>query len=70
MDHSIYLLTCFLVYLYYSSATDITQMLYLTEGTVRNYTSEIFAKLGGSDRTQAAVVALRYGLVDLHDLDL
>ena len=63
-------MTCFLVYLYYSSATDITQMLYLTEGTVRNYASEILAKLGVSDRTQAAIVALRYGLVDLDDLDI
>lgn len=44
---------------------DIAQKLFLTEGTVRNYTSEIFKKLGVSDRTQAAVVAIRYGLVDL-----
>jgi len=49
------------------SNADIAQQLYLTEGTVRNYTSEIFKKLGVNDRTQAAVVALRYGLVD-HDL--
>jgi NarL family two-component system response regulator LiaR len=47
------------------SNADIAQQLYLTEGTVRNYTSEIFKKLGVNDRTQAAVVALRYGLVDL-----
>jgi len=47
------------------SNADIAQQLYLTEGTVRNYTSEIFKKLGVSDRTQAAVLALRYGLVDL-----
>ena len=45
------------------SNADIAQQLYLTEGTVRNYTSEIFKKLGVNDRTQAAVVALRYGLV-------
>ncbi|MBU0511319.1 MAG: response regulator transcription factor [Chloroflexi bacterium] len=44
---------------------DIAQQLFLTEGTVRNYTSEIFRKLGVSDRTQAAVTAIRYGLVDL-----
>jgi DNA-binding NarL/FixJ family response regulator len=48
--------------------SDIAQQLYLTEGTVRNYTSELFKKLGVSDRTQAVVVALRYGLVDLDDL--
>ncbi len=44
---------------------DIAQRLYLSEGTVRNYTSSIFAKLNVSDRTQAVVLALRYGLVDL-----
>lgn len=44
---------------------DIAQRLYLSEGTVRNYTSAIFAKLNVSDRTQAVVLALRYGLVDL-----
>ncbi len=42
---------------------DIAQQLFLSEGTVRNYTSEIFKKLGVSDRTQAAVLALRYGLI-------
>jgi DNA-binding NarL/FixJ family response regulator len=46
------------------SNADIAQQLYLTEGTVRNYTSEIFKKLGVNDRTQAAVIALRYGLVN------
>jgi DNA-binding NarL/FixJ family response regulator len=44
---------------------DIAQQLFLTEGTIRNYTSEIFKKLGVSDRTQAAIIAIRYGLVDL-----
>jgi two-component system response regulator DegU len=38
--------------------------LFLTEGTVRNYVSAIFTKLGVTDRTQAAVIALRHGLVD------
>ena len=47
------------------SNSDIAQQLFLTEGTVRNYTSEIFKKLGVNDRTQAAVVALRYRLVDI-----
>lgn len=50
------------------SNVDIAQQLYLTEGTVRNYTSDIFKKLGVSDRTQAAIAAIRYGLVDLDDL--
>lgn len=47
------------------SNADIAGQLYISEGTVRNYTSEIFKKLGVSDRTQAAILALRYGLVDV-----
>ena len=50
------------------SNTDIAQRLFLSEGTVRNYVSSILSKLGVSDRTQAAVLALRYGLVKLSDL--
>ncbi len=49
------------------SNTAIAGRLYLSEGTVRNYVSAVFAKLGVSDRTQAAVIALRYGLVDLDE---
>ncbi|MFH1446137.1 MAG: response regulator transcription factor, partial [Chloroflexota bacterium] len=45
------------------SNAQIAQQLFLTEGTVRNYLSAIFTKLNVSDRTQAAVLALRYGLV-------
>jgi DNA-binding NarL/FixJ family response regulator len=30
---------------------------------VQNYVSAIFAKLDVTDRTQAAILALRYGLV-------
>jgi len=47
---------------------DIARELYLSEGTVRNYTSAIFTKLGVNDRTQAVIVALRYGLVNIHDV--
>ena len=43
---------------------DIARTLFLSDGTVRNYVSAIFTKLGVSDRTQAAVLALRSGLVD------
>lgn len=42
---------------------DIAGRLFLSEGTVRNYVSSVLAKLGVADRTQAAVLALRYGLV-------
>ncbi len=44
------------------SNADIAARLYLSEGTVRNYVSAIFVKLGVSDRTQAAVLALRFGI--------
>ena len=44
------------------SNADIAQRLFLSEGTVRNYVSAIFTKLGVTDRTQAAVLALRSGL--------
>lgn len=49
------------------SNVDIAQQLYLTEGTVRNYTSVIFKKLGVSDRTRAAILAIRYGLVNFEE---
>jgi DNA-binding NarL/FixJ family response regulator len=43
--------------------TEIAEKLFLAEGTVRNYTSVLFKKLGVADRTQAAILAIRYGLV-------
>ena len=43
---------------------EIAQNLFLSEGTVRNYVSGILDKLQVDDRTQAAVLALRYGLVE------
>jgi len=43
---------------------EIAQNLFLSEGTVRNYVSGILEKLQVDDRTQAAVLALRYGLVE------
>lgn len=46
------------------SNSEIAVHLFLSEGTVRNYVSAIFTKLGVSDRTQAAVIALRHGLAD------
>lgn len=41
---------------------DIATQLHLSEGTVRNHVSTIFAKLNVNDRTQAAVIAIRHGL--------
>jgi DNA-binding NarL/FixJ family response regulator len=44
------------------SNTEISDRLFLSEGTVRNHVSSILAKLGVSDRTQAAVIAIQHGL--------
>ena len=44
------------------SNADISDRLFLSEGTVRNHVSAILAKLGVSDRTQAAVIAIQHGL--------
>jgi DNA-binding NarL/FixJ family response regulator len=51
------------------SNADIAARLYLSEGTVRNYVSSVYSKLGVSDRAQAVVLAMRYGLVDLNSLE-
>jgi DNA-binding NarL/FixJ family response regulator len=42
--------------------SDIAEKLHLSEGTVRNHISSIFSKLDVSDRTQAAILAIRHGL--------
>ena len=47
---------------------EIAQTIHLSEGTVRNYISALFSKLNVSDRTQAALLGLRYGLIDINDL--
>ena len=47
------------------SNAEIAQRLFLSEGTVKNYVSIIFSKLGVAERTQAALVAIRAGLVKL-----
>jgi NarL family two-component system response regulator LiaR len=44
------------------SNKDISDQLFLSEGTVRNHVSAILTKLGVSDRTQAAVIAIQHGL--------
>jgi DNA-binding NarL/FixJ family response regulator len=41
---------------------EIAKTLFLSEGTVKNYVSVIFSKLGVTDRTQAAILAIRAGL--------
>jgi two-component system, NarL family, response regulator LiaR len=46
------------------SNADIARKIFLSEGTVKNYVSSIFEKLGVNDRTQAAIYAIQYGLAD------
>jgi DNA-binding NarL/FixJ family response regulator len=41
---------------------DISERLFLSEGTVRNHISAIVSKLDLADRTQAAIIALQHGL--------
>jgi DNA-binding NarL/FixJ family response regulator len=48
------------------SNKEIAADLHLTEGTVKGYVSTILAKLGVSDRTQAALYAVKHGLVADH----
>ena len=45
------------------SNADIAKRLFLSHGTVRNYVSAILTKLNVEDRTQAALLAARYDLV-------
>ena len=45
------------------SNAEIAKRLYLTRGTVRNYVSQILTKLDVEDRTQAAILAVKHGLV-------
>lgn len=47
------------------SNKEIGARLHLTEGTIKNYVSNIIGKLQANDRTHAVVTALRRGLVDL-----
>lgn len=44
---------------------EIAQKLYISEKTVKNHVSNIFKKIGVSDRTQAAVFAIKNSIVDL-----
>jgi DNA-binding NarL/FixJ family response regulator len=50
------------------SNKEIGGQLFLTEVTVKGYVSALLAKLGVADRTQAALMAVRYGLVSPDDL--
>jgi DNA-binding NarL/FixJ family response regulator len=40
----------------------ISMMIHISEGTVRNYISNIYSKLGISDRTQAVLFLKEHGI--------
>lgn len=50
------------------SNKEIAVRLTLTEMTVKGYVSDVLMKLGVSDRTQAALMAVRFGLVKPEEL--
>lgn len=45
---------------------EVGKRLEISERTVKNHVSNIFKKLGATDRTQAAVFAIRNNLVQIH----
>ena len=45
---------------------EVGKRLEISERTVKNHVSNIFKKLGVTDRTQAAVFAIRHNLVQIH----
>lgn len=48
---------------------EIAETLSISERTVKNHVSNIFKKIDVSDRTQAAVFAIRNHLIDIHNED-
>ncbi|KAB8144506.1 response regulator transcription factor [Chloroflexia bacterium SDU3-3] len=50
------------------SNKEVSAALSLTEHTVKGYMRDILSKLGVEDRTQAALLAVRYGLIHPDDL--
>jgi DNA-binding NarL/FixJ family response regulator len=45
-----------------ASNREVSETLFITEGTVKNHVSSILSKLALRDRTQAAVYAHEHGL--------
>ena len=48
----------------------IAESMELSEKTIKNHLSGIFRKLGLENRTQAAIYALRHGLITLEELEI
>ena len=46
---------------------EVAEKLNISERTVKNHVSNIFKKIGVSDRTQAAVYAIKNNIVDIYD---
>jgi DNA-binding NarL/FixJ family response regulator len=46
---------------------EIAQRLFLSQSTVKNHVSRLLGKLGAENRVQAAVYAIRYGLINGQD---
>jgi NarL family two-component system response regulator LiaR len=51
------------------SNEDLAGRLFISEATARTHVSNILGKLNLSNRTQAALYALRYGLASLEDIE-
>lgn len=49
------------------SNAEIAEALFISEKTVKNHVTNLLRKLGLEDRTQAAVYALRHGIVEFPD---
>lgn len=47
------------------SNREIGNRLHLSEGTVKNYTSQLFTKISVKDRLQAVIKAITYGIVEV-----
>jgi len=47
----------------------IATKLNLSEGTIKSYLNDIFSKLSVSSRTEAVIVGLKAGLINLNDLE-
>jgi DNA-binding NarL/FixJ family response regulator len=48
------------------STTEVARQLYISHKTVKNHLASIYQKLDARDRTQAVLVAVRMGIIQLH----